>query len=64
MKGAAAQQEAEEAQRAIGLLGGQIEQIAQYPVGDAIHRVVVIRKERPTPAKYPRRYAQIKQSPL
>ena len=64
MKGAAAVQEAEEAERAIRLLGGRIEKIAEYPVADAVHRVVVIRKEKPTPAKYPRRYAQIKQSPL
>lgn len=64
MKGAAAQQEAEEAERAIRLLGGRIEDIAAYPVGDAMHRVVMIRKEKPTPSKYPRRYAQIKQAPL
>ena len=64
MKGAAAVQEAEEAEQAIRLLGGRIEKIAEYPVADAVHRVVVIRKEKPTPAKYPRRYAQIKQSPL
>ena len=64
MKGAAAQQEALEAERAIKLLGGRIERIAEYPVADATHRVVIIRKEKPTPAKYPRRYAQIKQAPL
>ena len=64
MKGAAAQQEADEAERAIRLLGGRIDKIAEYPVGDATHRVVIIRKEKPTPAKYPRRYAQIKQAPL
>ena len=64
MKGAAAQQEADEAEHAIRLLGGRIETIAEYPVADAMHRVVIIRKEKPTPAKYPRRYAQIKQAPL
>ena len=64
MKGAAAVQEAEEAEQAIRLLGGRIEKIAEYPVADAVHRVVVIRKEKPTLAKYPRRYALIKQSPL
>ena len=64
MKGAAAQQEALEAERAIKLLGGRIERIAEYPVADATHRVVIIHKEKPTPAKYPRRYAQIKQAPL
>lgn len=64
MKGAAAQQEAEEAQNAIRILGGKIETIAEYPVGDAIHRVVIIRKENTTNTKYPRRFSQIRQSPL
>ena len=64
MKGAAAQQEADEAARAICLLGGTVEKIAEYPIADAVHRVVVIRKERATPQRYPRRFAQIRQSPL
>ena len=64
MKGAAAQEEQEEAQRALSLLGGKVERIERYPVGDATHCVVVIRKLRPTPPAYPRRYAKIKQSPL
>ena len=28
------------------------------------HAVIVLRKVAPTPAKYPRRFAQIKKSPL
>ena len=64
MKGAAAKEETDEAARAISILGGRIEGIHEYPLGDAVHRVVVIRKEKPTPPKYPRRYAKIKQQPL
>ncbi len=64
MKGAAADDEAQEAEAAIRLLGGKMERIAQYPIGDAMHRVIIIRKLRPTPAKYPRRFAKIKQQPL
>lgn len=64
MKGAAAQQEAEEAAHALRTLGGQIEDIIEYPIADALHRVIVIRKARTTPPRYPRRYAQIRQSPL
>ena len=64
MKGQAAAQEAEEAKQAISLLGGKIEQIAAYPVADATHQVVIIRKTRPTPARYPRRFSQIRQKPL
>ena len=64
MKGADAGTEAEEAKRAVALLGGKIERIAEYPVVDAVHRVVVIRKVKPTPARYPRRFSKIKQQPL
>lgn len=64
MKGAAAQEELDEAAHAISVLGGRTERIAEYPIGDAVHRVVVIRKIKPTPPRYPRRFAKIKQQPL
>ncbi len=64
MKGPAAADELAEAEKAIRILGGRLREIAEYPLGDAVHRVVVIDKTRPTPAKYPRRYAKIKQQPL
>ena len=64
MKGAAAQEETDEAARAVAILGGRIQGIHAYTLGDAVHRVVVIRKEKPTPLKYPRRFAKIKQQPL
>ena len=64
MKGAMAQEEADEAASAIRRLGGQIERIAEYPIGDAIHRVVIVRKIAPTPKSYPRPFAKIKKAPL
>ena len=64
MKGAQADDELAEAKAAIRTLGGELRDIAQVPIGDAIHRVVIIDKTRPTPAKYPRRFAKIKQQPL
>ena len=64
MKGAMAADEAQEAAGAIRQLGGRMERVAEYPVGDAVHRVVVIEKLRPTPPQYPRRYQKIKQQPL
>lgn len=64
MKGAMASDEAEEAKKAIRTLGGRIAEIAEYPIGDAIHRVVIIEKIKPSPPQYPRRYAKIKQAPL
>ena len=64
MKGALAGEETEEAKRAVALLGGQIERVFEYPIQDAVHRVVIIRKIRPTPSQYPRAFAKIKKSPL
>lgn len=62
--GALAGEEMEEAKRAVALLGGMIEQVYEYPIQDALHKAVVIRKIRPTPTKYPRAFAKIKKSPL
>ena len=64
MKGIAAPEELEEARNAIKKLGLQLEKVAQFPVEDTAHTVIVLKKVRPTPPQYPRRYAQIKKSPL
>lgn len=64
MKAAAAQEEIDEAKRALFLLGGKVERVVTYSIGEAEHRAVVIRKVRPTPPAYPRRFSKIKQSPL
>ena len=64
LKGAMAQAEADEAKTAIEALGGRLAEIREYPVGEAIHRIVVVEKVRPTPKAYPRKFAKIKQQPL
>ena len=64
LKGAMAQEEADEARKAIETLGGRITGIWEYPVGDAVHRIVAVEKVRPTPKAYPRKFAKIKQNPL
>lgn len=64
LKGAMAQAEADEAKTAIEALGGKLAEIREYPVGEAIHRIVVVEKVRPTPKAYPRKFAKIKQQPL
>ena len=64
MKGALAQEEVDEARRAIRTLGGQVKKIYKYPVADTTHRVVIIQKIAPTPKQYPRAFAKIKKSPL
>ena len=65
LKGSAAREELEEAKSAISKLGLQIESVNDFTVDkDTVHTVIVLRKVRATPAKYPRRYAKIKQAPL
>ena len=64
MKGAAAAEELAEAKSAISKLGLKLEKVVRFPIEDTAHSVIVLRKVSPTPAKYPRRYAKIKQSPL
>ncbi len=64
MKGSAASEELEEAKNAISKLGLQLEKVHHFPVDGADHAVIVLRKVRPTPAQYPRRFAKIKQFPL
>ena len=64
MKGAAAREELAEAKNAITKLGLKLETVADYPMDGTAHTVLVLRKVKPTPAQYPRRFAKIKQSPL
>ena len=64
MKGTAAKEELAEAKNAIQKLGLKLEQLQEFPVDGTAHTVIVLRKVAPTPAKYPRRFAKIKQEPL
>ncbi len=66
MKGPEVTEELREAGKGIALLGGQIEQVAEYPVpGTQLrHNAVLIRKLADTPQKYPRKWGQIKKQPL
>ena len=64
MKGTAAKEELLEAKSAISKLGLKLEKVADFPVDDTAHTVIVLKKVAPTPKAHPRRYAKIKQSPL
>ena len=64
MKGAAAREELAECGNAIKKLGLKLEEVKEYPIDGTAHAVIVLRKVSPTPPKYPRRFAQIKKSPL
>ena len=64
MKGTAAEEELQESANAISKLGLKTEKVATFPIDGTAHTVIVLRKVAPTPARYPRRYAKIKQNPL
>jgi len=64
MKGAAAREELAEAKNAIKKLGLELEAVHDHMIDGAAHSIIVLRKVSPTPAKFPRRYAKIKQTPL
>ena len=60
----AAEEELLEAKGAIAKLGLQLEKVHHFPIDGADHAVIVLRKVRPTPPQYPRRFNKIKQFPL
>ena len=66
MKGPAFDEELEAAKPAIQMLGGKTESCRSYtiPGTDVTHSAILIRKAAKTPQRYPRRWAQIKKSPL
>lgn len=66
MKGPDCQAEVDSAGKAIATLGGRTEKIVRYtiPGTDIVHSAVIIKKVSGTPPMYPRRWAQIKKSPL
>ena len=66
MKGPELGEELREAYVALKTLGGTAEREIVYdiPGTDVRHCAAVIRKTGPTPARYPRRWAQIKKKPL
>ena len=64
LKGAAAQEELDECKNAMKMLGLKLESVTHFDVDGADHAVILLKKVSPTPARYPRRFAKIKQSPL
>lgn len=65
LKGYEIEEELEQARYAISQMGGKIEAVQKYELpGDNKRSIVVIRKFRQIPAKYPRITGKIKKSPL
>lgn len=66
MKSVESDAELQSAAHAISLLGGGAPEVKDYviPGTEVVHRVVLIKKIRKTPEKYPRMFAKIKKNPL
>ena len=66
MKGSEIEKELDEAKSAINILGGEIEKIDKFylPNSDIQRNVVVIRKIRATPKKYPRKPGTPSKDPI
>ena len=66
MKGKASGEELEEAKAAITVLGGIVEDVISLKLPDNAgeRELIIIKKIKATPAKYPRQFAKIKEKPL
>lgn len=64
MKGTAMEEELQEAKNAISKLGLKLEKTLVFPLDGTNHTLILLKKAKPTPAQYPRKFAKIKQSPL
>ena len=66
MKGTESESEIKEAEKGIQILGGKIEKVIDLDLPDNLGKreLVIIRKIKNTPNKYPRMFAKIKERPL
>ncbi|NLO47051.1 MAG: 16S rRNA (guanine(527)-N(7))-methyltransferase RsmG [Clostridiales bacterium] len=64
MKASGSSEELAEAENAVLLLGGKIENVYDYEVGKINRNIIVIKKLVPTPEGYPRRFARLQKQPL
>ncbi len=65
MKGSRTDEEIADAEKAISILGGKIDSVNRFVLEDAGERSIIITKKvRQTPTKYPRQSGKIAKSPL
>ncbi|KAJ49561.1 16S rRNA (guanine527-N7)-methyltransferase [Clostridium tetanomorphum] len=66
MKGPSVEEEIKEGKKAIDILGGKIEQIVKVEIeeSDLQHNLVVIKKIKNTPTKYPRKAGAAAKNPI
>lgn len=66
LKGPLAQQELKDAQRAISILGGEVEEVfdAHIPHTELNHKIIIVKKVRHTPMQYPRKAGIVTKNPI
>lgn len=66
LKGPMAEEELEDARRAIKVLGGEVSEVfpVQIPFTDLSHRIIVVKKVRHTPMQYPRKAGIPSKTPI
>ena len=66
MKSINSEEEVKESNKAITILGGTIidQKDIEIPFSDISHRIIFIKKERPTPTKYPRKPGKPSKNPI
>lgn len=66
LKGPKAEEELSEAKKAIGILGGEFDEIINYGIceTDYDHNLVIIKKKSPTPPAYPRNAPKPSKEPI
>ena len=66
MKASNAKEEIKDAQKAIGILGGEIKSIDEFnlPQSDIGRTIIVINKNKMTPKKYPRKAGTPAKDPI
>ncbi|WMJ82475.1 16S rRNA (guanine(527)-N(7))-methyltransferase RsmG [Clostridium sp. MB40-C1] len=66
MKGPSVDEEIENAKKAVSILGGKIEGIIEVDIegSDLNHNLVIVKKVKNTPRKYPRKAGMITKNPL
>ena len=65
MKSINYEEELEEAKHAIEKLGGELQEVIEYPLADDLnHVLIIVKKVRNTTDFYPRSFSLIKKKPL
>lgn len=64
MKGPSYKEELEKSEKAIKILGGELQEVKEIEIEDNYRALIVIKKVKPTPDKYPRGGGKPRKNPL